>query len=279
MTPQEGIANARQAARNLLKRFGVVTLQHVDVEAFAARLGVSIVNARLRGAFAQLVVNAFRARILISRRVTNPAVRRAAIAHELAHYVLRHPTPPVAEMCSPRPQVPCSDVRDFENEANAFALELLTPTRAVAEVCDVAPMTLTAAGQLSMSCWVPVEAAAIRITERSDRMCAAVYCVDGRIAWVSPSGPFIHELANFVGPALTPGYPLDPRSMASRVTRGELCVPGLVTAGAWLADARIEEPELTEHAIPVGDDGAVLVMLWAGLHEFWRAQRSHAIAG
>jgi len=226
----------------------------------------------------QLVVTARRVRILISKNVTNPAIRRAVIAHELGHYVLRHPSPTLAEMCSPQPQVPCSDVRDFENEANVFALELLTPTHAVVAVCDLEPMTLMAAGQLAMSCWVPVEAAAIRIAERSARMCAAVYCIDGRIAWVSASGPFLHELAEFVGPALTPGYPLDPRSMAARVMRGELCEPDLVPASAWLADARIEEPELTEHAIPVGDDGAVLVMLWAGLHEFWLAQRRHAAA-
>lgn len=170
-------------------------------------------------------------------------------------------------MCAPRPQVPCSDVRDFENEANAFALELLTPDHAVARVCNVLPMTLTAAGQLSLSCWVPVEVAAIRITERSERMCAAVYCINDRIAWVSASGPFTHELATFLGPALTPGQPVDPRALASRVSRGELCEPGMVAACAWLGATGAEEPPLMEHAVPAGDHGAVLVMLWASLHE------------
>lgn len=271
MTPQEGIAHARQEARRLLRRFGVESLQHADVEAVAARLGVSIVDADLLGALAQLVVTARRARILISRRVANVALRRAAIAHELGHFVLRHPTPRAAEICNPVPQVPCSEVRDFENEANAFALELLAPGPAVAQFCDVRPMTLTAAAQLAVLCWVPIEAAAIRITERSDRMCAVVYCVADQIAWVSWSGPFVHGLASFLGPALYPGHALDPRSLAWRVRRGELREPALVPAAAWLGPAAAAEPPLMEHATPVGDDGAVLVMLWAVHHEEARA--------
>jgi hypothetical protein len=266
MTPQEGIARARQEARNLLKRFGVESVQHVDVEAFAASLNVQVVEAQLRGAAAQLVVTGRRARILLSGRIEHVAMRRAAIAHELGHFLLEHPSPPMAELCAPRPQAPCSDVRDVENEANAFALELLTPARAVRKVCHSRPLTLGWAAQLSVACWVPIEAAAIRITELSDRMCAAVLCTRDGIVWCSPSKPFLDELGGWLGDTLFPGHPLDRRSLAWRVLhRGEVCEPGLVPSAAWLG--ALGHPPLLEHSAPVGTPGTVLTMLWASHHE------------
>lgn len=266
MTPQEGIARARQGARTLLKRFGVESVQHVDVEAFAERLEVKIVETQLQGAAAQLVVTKGHARILLSDRIGHVVMRRAAIAHELGHFLLKHPSPSVAELCAPRPQVPCSDVRDFENEANAFALELLTPERAVRKVCHSRPMTLGWAAQLAVTCWVPIEAAAIRITELSDRMCAALLSTPDGIAWVSPSPMFLDQLGGCFGEALYRGHRLHPRSLAWRVLhRAEVCEPGLVPAAAWLGEPN--QPPLLEHSAPGGVAGTVLTMLWASHHE------------
>ena len=268
----ERIAHARQEARRLLKRFGVESLQHVDIEAFAAGLNVQVVDSDLQGAAAQLAVNTRRARILIPRRIDHVARRRLAIAHELGHFVLEHPSPPVAEMCARRTQAPGADVRDFENEADGFALELLTPARAVRKVCHRRPMTLAWAAQLSVACWVPIEAAAIRITELSDRMCAALLCTADGIAWISPSGPFVREFGGFLTEALRPGHALDPRSLAWRVLhRGEFCEPALVPAAAWLGAA--DYPPILEHSAPVGPAGTVLTMLWASHHEAAIAMR------
>ena len=127
MTLREaGIERARLEASKLLKRFGVESVNHVNVEVFAARLHVELVEAPLDGATAQLVVGNGRASIVLSDRLTDPADRRGAIAHELGHFVLKHPSIPIAELCAPRTRDHFSDSPDIEDEANGFALELLT---------------------------------------------------------------------------------------------------------------------------------------------------------
>jgi Zn-dependent peptidase ImmA (M78 family) len=128
MTLREvGILNARREAGRLLRRFGVESVNHVNVEGFAARLNIAILEAPLDGASAQLLVGKGRASIVLSDRLTDPAARRRAIAHELGHYVLNHPSLPIGELCSPRVREPLADQRDIEDEANGFAVRLLTP--------------------------------------------------------------------------------------------------------------------------------------------------------
>ena len=125
MTPQDGIDQARQQARRLHRRFGVESQQHVDVYAFANRLNVQLVDAPLEGALAQLIVNRGSARILLSSQLRDPTRRRIAIAHELGHYVLSHPSATVGELCEPGQPQAAAFGRDYENEAHSFALELL----------------------------------------------------------------------------------------------------------------------------------------------------------
>ena len=261
MTPQEYIARAREQARDLHRRFGVESVQHVDVYAFAERLGVKIVKTRLDGATAQLVVKGRRARILLSNRLDDPALIRAAIAHELGHYVLKHPSPPVAELCSPRPVTPTSSTRDIESEAHAFALELLTPTRAVESFCRRRDPDLALCGQLSIAAWVPIEHAAIRIAETSPHICAPVLSTHTGISWVAPSRRFVVELGASLGLALREGHALDSRSLAWRILdQSTPCDPAKVPAEAWLGMPGLP---LFENSAPVGYRGGVLTMLWA----------------
>ncbi|HEU4726478.1 MAG TPA: ImmA/IrrE family metallo-endopeptidase [Kofleriaceae bacterium] len=123
---REGIEKAQHEATKLLKRFGVECASHVNVEGFAARLGVALVDAPLQGATAQLVVTKGRARILLSTRISAEQ-RRYAVAHELGHFVLNHPAPP-AEALSSSQYLRCSEHSDIEDEAHCFALRILSPT-------------------------------------------------------------------------------------------------------------------------------------------------------
>ena len=263
MTPQDGIAHARQQARNLQRRFGVESVQHVDVHAFADRLNVHIVDAPLQGALAQLVVNGHSARILLSSRLRDPTRRRIAIAHELGHYVLSHPSPTVAELCEPRPHPShrSANGRDFESEAHGFALELLTPAAEVDALCRARDPDLLLCAQLSISAWVPIEHAAIRVAERSDRTCAAVLSTSGGIAWVAPSHRFLSEFGTSLASKLRQGLPLDRRTLASQIMdRSAPYAPAEVPADAWLGSPG--QP-LLENSAPVAEGGAMLTILWA----------------
>jgi len=264
---QERIVNARLEARSLHRRFGVECVEHVDIYGFAERLGVQIVDVHMEGALAQLVANQRRTRILLSDRLVDPAMRRAAIAHELGHLLLNHPTaqlgdarePGIAPM--PRPIQMCSatQARDLEYEAHGFALELLTPAPSV-EAFRRSDPTLELCSQLAMSAWIPMDYAALRIAETSDRLCAAVLSERDGILWVAASRSFTSVFGESLAGRLRQGQPLDGRTLASRILdRGTPCRPSPVPALAWLGtDGR----ELVEASAPVGPCGGVLTMLW-----------------
>jgi hypothetical protein len=247
-------------AQALLDRFGVESAEQLRVEACAERLGLELVVSQLDGAQAQLVVGPEGAHIVLSKELTDRVERRWAIGHELGHFVLEHRAAPAAELC-----VPYSEHRGRyhhrrqEEEADRFALTFLMPGDDLAAVCDVRPMTLDAPAQLARACSVPLLAAAIRITEVTFRICAAVLSVDGAIRYVSPSLRFLALYDR----ALMAGKRLGTASLAGQFfDTGELvAAPQLVPAAAWL-DGCADGAQLQEHSMVLRDSGAVLTMLW-----------------
>ena len=259
MTRREaGIENARLEARKLLKRFGVESVNHVNVERFAARLHVDLVVAPLHGAAAQLVVGNGRASIVLSDRLTDPADRHFAIGHELGHFVLKHPSVPIAELCSPHPRSRFSDNLDIEDEANGFASELLTPESVVQAVHRAKPMTLNSPAHLACLCGFSIESSAIRVTESTERVCAAVLSGRDGLRWVASARKFVHAF----GASPAEGRCLDRRSLAWRYfDHGATSKqPKFVPAAAWLDVPG--EPPILEHSMPGSEPGTVLTMLW-----------------
>ncbi len=258
----EGIECARLAAQELLDQFGVESVDHVRVEAFAERLGVELIETELHGADAQLVVGAGRAHILLSDRLTDPAARRWAICHELGHFVLEHDAAPAADLCAPRARCRARrrHRRHQEDEANGFAMVVLMPADELAAVCDARPMTLEACARLAERCSVPLAAAACRITEVTFRICAAVLSKDGTVRRASPSLRFLA----LYGRGIAVGKQLDPQSLAgqffqSGVVRGD---PQLVPTSVWL-DGYAGDSRILEHSVMLREPGTVLTMLWA----------------
>lgn len=252
------ISNARDAANQLLTRFGVESPEDVNIEGFAQRLDVHLVDARLNGATAQLVVSAEHATIIVSERIVDLGERRWAIAHELGHYVLEHPAPPPETLLGPHPQSFLSECPDDEMEADCFALTVLTPEHIARKICNLAPMTLDAAMLLANACGVSLEASAIRIAELTTRACAVVASNRDGILWVAPSPRF----AEAFGAILVPGNALSGRTIAARLHEGEKVSrrAQLVPCAAWLGSAG---PPLLEHTCRASRPGTVLTMLWA----------------
>ncbi|MFT3693970.1 MAG: ImmA/IrrE family metallo-endopeptidase [Kofleriaceae bacterium] len=245
----EGIREARRTARTLLHRFGVTAAEHVRIEAFAKRLGAKIVEAPLDGADAQLTRKGEAATITVSDRIDDPASRKFAIAHELGHLVLKHPTLPPHES-----QTLGSEDRLLETEANVFASELLMPASLIAAWCKNAPATLDVPWRISETFGTSILASARRFTELSRARCAAVFCADGRVVWVHRSFRFDRSIQR--------GRALDPGSLAydyyahGGLERDALPVP----EDAWL-DAPTTAM-LIEHAVASPLHATVLSMLW-----------------
>src|SRR5277367_1474606 len=132
MTPRfEGIEWARTVARRFLRECRVGSREALDIEKVAVDRGITVVDTQLNGARAQLLVRNGHATILLSHRLTDPAERRWAIAHELGHFVLKHRGPPFHELCEPRPagrrlmHYLEGVERDIEAEADTFASTVL----------------------------------------------------------------------------------------------------------------------------------------------------------
>jgi Zn-dependent peptidase ImmA (M78 family) len=258
LTWESRINRAREAANELLTRFGVESAAHVNIEGFAQRLHVHLVDAPLKGATAQLAVSAEHASIILSQRIVDPGERCWAIAHELGHYLLEHPAPPAEALLGPHPLSFLSECPDDEMEADCFALSVLTPERIARTFCNLGPMTLDPAMLLARACGVSLEASAIRIAELTSRACAVVASNRDGILWVAPSFRF----AEAFGAVLVPGNALNGRTIAARYLRGENVsrLAQLVACAAWLGSAG---PPLLEHTCRASRPGTVLTMLWA----------------
>jgi hypothetical protein len=250
-----GIEHARRLARALVDRYGITEPEHIVIEDLVFRHGLTIYEAALTGMTAQLINPQWgRPKLLLSDRLVEREVRRFTIAHELGHYVLRHPARSLVELCDPL-------ARDqdwsasHELEANAFASELLMPAQLVRPQCIGVAASLAPALQIAHRFGVSPRTAAIRFTELTDAPCAAVLSAGGVVRWTVRSGAFRSSIP--------PGKPLDPRSIAWTwfaygTTTAE---PREVPVDAWI------EPEpsvsLLEHSLVSINRGTVLTMLWA----------------
>jgi hypothetical protein len=255
----------RRAARALLQRFGVEAIEHIHVEGFAARLDVRISLAPLGGAAAQLIAPGDGpAEILLSDRVRDLGARRFNIAHELGHYVLRHPSPSFAEMCTPLADGQgLSRIRGNEVDANVFASELLMPEPLVRSACDVRWASLEPGLQISAAFRVPARAGVVRFIELTTLPCAVVLSKRGAVRWTAPSAAFPWAIAH--------GRPLDRRSIAwSCFDHGGLRAGAqLVPGAAWL-DGSVDMP-LMEHSVSPDNRDTVLTMLAVPDEASWRA--------
>lgn len=252
------IEKARSEANALLRRFSVESPDDLNVEEFANRLEIHLVDAPLEGATAQLVVCRDRTSIIVSDAVVDPIERRWAVAHELGHYILGHAAPLPETLMGPRPGQFLLDLPDDEVEADCFALALLTPERIVRSFRDVCPMTLLPPLLLAQACGVSPEAGAIRIAELTTRACAVVLANRTGIVWVAPGSSFLDAF----GAVLVAGQPVAPSSVASQYLGGVTVPqrPALVPSAAWF-DAP-GEPPILEHSLPGTLPGTVLTMLW-----------------
>jgi len=251
------VRKARDAARALSRRFGVTAPAHINIEAFAARLGATVTVGPLEGAIAQLVRVGSDAHIIVSERITDACAVRFSIAHELGHLVLGHPSRPPSELCGGvrgRDRLAPSDERNLELEANAFAGELLMPSHLVQRWCEVSPVSMEIPWRIAREYNVSILASAIQFTALASERCAAVFSARREVVWSAVSPTFDRDIPR--------GKRIDPESVAwdffAKGTLDDRAQP--VPADAWLDTSA--EVDIVEHSIASPQHGTVLSLLW-----------------
>jgi Zn-dependent peptidase ImmA (M78 family) len=249
-----GIREARRVARALVYRLGISSAEHIRIEAIAKRLGARVVETNLDGAQAQLVRTGDEVVIMVSDRITDLGSRRFSIAHELGHYVLKHPSMPPHALFGSGGRKVSDDERDYEAEANAFASELLMPHALLHRWCDVSSVDLDVPWRIVREFSVSILAAARRFTELSPERCAAVFSARRQVMWCSQSDTFTREIER--------GRRLEPASVAwdffqaGKIDDRAQPVP----ADAWFETSA--DVEIIEHSIASEEHSTVLSMLW-----------------
>ena len=243
------IEAARQEARQLSYRFGVMAPEHIRLEAFAAKLGVEVHEVPLQGAGCQLVRKGTHGTILVPEHTTDVLYRRFSLAHELGHFVLRHPG---ADLVMPSHHRRSED-RDYELEANAFASELLMPEPLVRAEFELTKVDLDEPWLIAKRFNVSILASTIRFTELASERCAAVFSSQGRISWARTSASLTLPI---------PYRALLPSSLAHAFfERGTLIErPSYVPAEAWFRTSA--QIDILEHSTCHPEYGTVLSMLW-----------------
>jgi Zn-dependent peptidase ImmA (M78 family) len=128
MRKQEVIAEGRYDANHFLRQYGVKTRDDIRPEAWAYDLGIEIVEADLDGASAQLIRLGDLVQIVLSERITESGARRFAIAHELYHFIKKHPSLAAAMLCKTKwDRTGAKEPHPHEIGSNAFGSAVLLP--------------------------------------------------------------------------------------------------------------------------------------------------------
>jgi len=180
--------------------------------------------------------------------------RRWAVAHELGHFET-HAAVSYLGVCVGEDLRFSYDASGHEQEANAFAAELLMPEDLFAPKCDVPKVSWTPIVKLAEEFQVSVTAAALRFLAFTWDRVAVMACKDGKVAWCQSTRDFGRRLAT--------GTPVDQWSLAyDFFKKGQASqIPETVSAEAWVPNARDGE-EVVEHVFPMPNLGVALSLLW-----------------
>ncbi len=254
MTVRErGLREARRVAREVTKRWGIKRAEDIRIEAIAKAEGLRIVEGPLRGARGRLSSGP-RPVIRIADHTLTEGARRFTIAHEFAHYILKHPSHGPHGPCTARSNEPPNPAeRDHEAEANTLASELLLPRRLVEPRCEGEP-TLAIPRSIASEFVTSLQASSIRYVQLTKSHCSVIYSERGSIEWAPKSHGFKTRLQK--------GQNVPVGSVAMECLHS-------TRAGddARRIDARVwfdtkEQLEIIEHSALESDTGGVITLLW-----------------
>ncbi len=248
---------ARRLADELIRYYAITEPHEIRLEDISMDRNVFVREGALKGAEAYLVRRGKKGVIRVRDNIPEVGRKRFAIAHELGHWEM-HSEEDQLKYCAE------DDIGGYrgspiEIEANAFASELLIPTRLASKEFRSVPPCLDAVKTLSEAYNVSLTAATVKFVQLSNEDCLAVFSKDGIVQWWR-KGKESHYV-----PGIEKSHPIDPESEAYEILKGKK-PPARITkvpTQAWFPSIRNPEAfEVNEQSIRLGKYSTILTLLW-----------------
>lgn len=226
----------------------------IDIELIAAHDGLGFSFADLSSEEGHLIRSGDYGMVTINNSARDYWKWRFVAAHEVGHRRL-HSAVDQFELCTDADLHSWYQGSTEEREANAFAAELLMPTKWFESRCDVRDPSLHVVYSLADEFRVSRTAAALRFVRFVPEQCALAYIVEGRIAWWAATNDFPFFLKK--------GRPV-PETYAGDLLSGSSVEDRMqdLDGAYWSDDSRAEGLEVLEHSTLFPRLKHVLSLLW-----------------
>ncbi len=252
-------ANATERANEILARFGLDYLGTTDIEVLCAYDNIIIWEVETQSFEARIIKYNHRAGIIRVSCHQNEKRKRFSIAHELGHFYLHTA---LLYSCSSYDMINID--YKIEAEANAFAAELLIPTKEAQKfIRPKRVITAQTINEMSDRFNASRTACMIRFVTSDLIPCALICSKNGLVHWVKKSNSF---------PWYTIGVKkeLDSGSIASELfaknlfERKELYDPyaQVVLTESWIKDKHYESDTVNEISFAIPSQNSVVSLIW-----------------
>lgn len=241
-------------AREMCAAIGLRHPTEFELEVVAHMRGALVHSAPLNGSRANLIRVGEKAVISVADSLT-PSEKRWAIAHELGHFET-HANANYVGLCTGEDLRADYRNNGHEEEANAFAAELLMPEVMFRKRCDaIAKVNWTPIQSMADEFQVSLTAAAIRFVNITAERVALFVSKDSKVKWSVATPDFGRRLAR--------GSDLSQWSLAvDYFKKGKVRSFGeTVSAEAWVPDAGRDQ-EVFEHSLAMPNYNSVITLLW-----------------
>jgi len=224
----------------------------VDVYRVSDKFGIEIVFENISDAEAYFICKNANKKIIIDKKLQYESRIKFTIAHEIGHFYLPWHNLDIFK-CSTKDISSFKSYNILENEANAFASELLIPIDELMKDINNKNISMSLIKKLALKYGVSLTALAIKAIKNTDENVAVVFAQDGKIKWSFPSREFKREIITNNIRQWSYAYDFFAEGKTNEVK-------DTVYSMAWLADGSDCE-SVIEESLPMPNINSVITLL------------------
>jgi Zn-dependent peptidase ImmA (M78 family) len=225
--------------------------------------GAIILEDKLAGSEARLIICRPRSIITISTTIADANRRRFGATHEIGHMEMHRKQCSVFN-CS-KGDLDSGGLKEhvnpsMEHEANEFASNLLMPEQFLSPLCEAADPNLSVIKDIADKFRVSITAAALRYIRISQEPLALVISTNGLIKWFEANEDFLA-----LGLFIDVGRQVDRHTIAHLAFQGISITnnPHQTPLSSWVKPGHYHpKATITEQSLPMPNYNSVLSFLW-----------------